>query len=243
MSKDVFHAISLIDGDLIKEAENAARKVRRSKFSKMVAVAVVAVMLLGFTAFATTIILSGRGGHSYNIPSYYAVPDAQTLQSDIGFAPNVVEKFSNGYSFKSGHIVDNEDYAQDGSVFERYKGLACVYAKENQEVHFHADMAIAGVQIKNTDKKEIYKGSELLYCAYTNKLVPPDYKMTEQDKKDEKSGKFVFSWGSPEVKISEVQLLAWEYNGVNYELNVIDSSMTSEDLIEMAKEIINTQEK
>ena len=72
MSKDVFHAISLIDGDLIKEAENAARKVRRSKFSKMVAVAVVAVMLLGFTAFAATIILSGRGGHSYNIPSYYA---------------------------------------------------------------------------------------------------------------------------------------------------------------------------
>ena len=45
------------------------------------------------------------------------------------------------------------------------------------------------------------------------------------------------------MKISEVQLLAWEYNGVNYELNVIDSSMTSEDLIEMAKEIINTQEK
>ncbi len=67
--------------------------------------------------------------------------------------------------------------------------------------------------------------------------------MTEQDKADEKSGRLVFSYGNPEVALTHVQLLAWEYNGVNYELNAADSELSFEDFTAMAKEIIDTQQK
>lgn len=243
MNKDVFHAISMLDDDLIAEAGNAVRRVKKIKLSKIAAIAAAAIMLLGITAFATTIILSSRSGHSYNIPTYNSVPNAEILQRDIGFVPNIPAAFSNGYRFRSGHITQNEDYAEDGSIFEQFKGVSCIYKKGKQEITLHADTALAGIQIKNANKTDTYKGVELQYCAYTNKLVPPGYTMTEQDKADEKSGRLVFSYGNPEVALTHVQLLAWEYNGVNYELNAADSELSFEDFTAMAKEIIDTQQK
>lgn len=221
------------------EAGNAAQKVRWIKLRKTIAIVVAATMILGITAYAATVILNGRSSHSYNIPSYYSVPDAQTLQSDIGFAPKIVTGFSNGYRYKSGHIVNSEDYAEDGSVFERYKGLSCVYTNGTDNVHFYADMAAAGIQLQPPETADVYKGCDLLYYSYTNKLVPPNYEMTPRDKEDEQSGRLVFSWGSSEVKLSEVQSLAWEYNGINYVLNVSDSPVSKEELLQMAREIID----
>lgn len=243
MNKNIFHAISMLDDDLIAQAGNAARKVKRIKLSKIVAAAAAAIMLLGITAFAATIIISSRSGHSYNIPTYSSVPSAETLQRDIGFAPNIPAAFSNGYRFQSGHITQNEDYAEDGSIFEQFKGVSCTYKKGKQQITLHADTALAGIQIKDADKKDTYKGIELQYCAYTNKLVPPEYTMTEQDKADEKSGRLVFSYGNPEVEFTHVQLLAWEHNGVNYEVNAADSELSFEDFTAMAKEIINMQQQ
>lgn len=95
MNKDVFYAISMLDDDLIAEAGNAVRRVKKIKLSKIAAIAAAAIMLLGITAFATTIILSSRSGHSYNIPTYNSVPNAEILQRDIGLC-RIFQRFSNG---------------------------------------------------------------------------------------------------------------------------------------------------
>lgn len=239
--KDIFHTIGMINDDLIVQAGNATGRVRHAGLSKVAAIAVAAMMLLGATAFAAVILLSGRGGHSYNIPTYYTVPSQQILTEDVGFGIKIMDRFTNGYCFKAGYIAENEDYGMDGSVVEQYKSLICTYTKDGEELSLHVDQALAGIQLQDAEKAGSYKGSDLLYYSYTNKLVPPDYKMTEQDKKDRQSGKFVFSWGSPEVKINEVQGLAWEQEGTNYELNGINTSITKEQLIQMAKEMIDLQ--
>ena len=47
-------------------------------------------------------------------------------------------------------------------------------------------------------------GTTVYTMEDTYKFVPPDYEMTEQDKEDEASGKYIFSYGTDEVKYQNV---------------------------------------
>ncbi len=239
--KTIFHTISQIDGDLVTGAQQAAVCVRQGRRRKALTIAVAVAMLLGLSAAAASVLLGGRGGHSLNIPSYYTVPDTQTLRRDIGIAPHLAETFSNGYQFDSGYIICGEDYGTDGSIMQQYNALNCSYQKGAERVDLYVDAAAAGIARNNAQTAGVYLGSALYYDSYTNKLVPPDYTMTAQDKADEASGKYVFSYGSAEVAYTQVQSLAWEYGGLNWELVAIDNSIPKEELVQMAKEIIDRQ--
>ena len=230
-----------ISGDLIIEADNSVKKVRRIRASKIAAIAAAIVALLGFTVFASSVLVRSRSGHTSVIPDYYSVPSRQTLQKDIGIQLNVVDTFSNGYSFKSGNISHNEDYDDGGNVFEEYEGLVCRYENDGNTVYLYVDASIAGNQMDDLETAETYKGCKLKYYSYTNKLVPGNYELTEQDKKDQRSGKYVFSFGSSEIEIIEVQGLGVEYGGLSYSFVSTDNGTTKEELIQMAKEVIDHQ--
>lgn len=238
---DLFNIIGDISEDLIMEASNPAKTVRRIRISKVAVVAAVIVVLLGLTVFASGVLIRSSSSHSSIVPDYYTVPSQQTLQNDIGISPCVVEKFSNGYEFKSGGVAENENFGEDGSVFERYKSLYCQYIQGEDSITLYIDASIAGIQMENSETSEIYHGSKIKYFSYTNKLVPGNYQLTEQDKKDKESGKYIFSYGSDDIEIHEVQGLGWEYGGLSYSLTVIDNNITKDELIQMAKEIIDYQ--
>ena len=70
-------------------------------------------------------------------------------------------------------------------------------------------------------------------------VSPADYQQTEQDMKDEESGKYVFSYGADEVEISQVQGVEWEQDGIYYNITAIDSPLDKQGLINMAKEVID----
>ena len=239
--KDLFRVIGDISDDLIFEADGSVKKMRRIRLSYIVAIAAAIVALLGISVFASSVLVKSRSGHTSIIPDYYSVPSRQTIQKDIGIQLNVVDTFSNGYSFKSGNITHNEDYDKDGNVFEQYDGLVCRYENEGNNIHLYVDSSIAGNLMDDIDTAEIYKGCELKYYAYTNKLVPGNYSLTEQDKKDRDSGKYVFSFGSSEIEIIEVQGLGFEYGGLSYSFVSTDNGTTKEELIQMAKEVIDYQ--
>ena len=57
--------------------------------------------------------------------------------------------------------------------------------------------------------------------------------------KDEESGKYVFSYGSDRVEISQVQGVEWEQDGIYYNITEIDSPLDKQGLINMAKEVID----
>ncbi len=240
--KDLFRAIGDISDDLIAEAEGAAKRVRRVRVRKIFALAAALVMLLNVTAWAAKIVLSGRSSDSRNIPDYYSIPSAEQLMADVGIAPAIPERFESGFEFVSGNIVKNEDYGADGSVFEEYKSLNCRYEKDGDDFSLYVDAAMAGNQMDDCETAGVYKGSEIKYISYVNKCVPGDYKLTQKDKEDEKSGKYVFSYGSIEVEIHNVQILGWEYKGLNYGICAIDSSLSKDGLVSMAKEMIDWQD-
>ena len=89
----------------------------------------------------------------------------------------------------------------------------------------------------------MYKNSEIRYVSYVNKLVPSDYRPTEQELLDEKKGKYVLSYGADTVRTIKVQILSWKYNGLNYSICALDNDITVDELVEMAKETIDYQEE
>lgn len=86
-----------------------------------------------------------------------------------------------------------------------------------------------------------YNGIDLYYVSYANKFVPADYKMTEQDKKDKLSGKYVFSYGSSKEEISQVKDLEWMQDGIYYSFLGIDSDRSQDELVKMAEQVIATK--
>ena len=239
--EQLFLAVGDIPDGMIAEAGHPAARLRRARAWRTVAIAAVVMVLLCATALAAGIVYMAFGSGHSNIADYAGIPSRQTLQEDLGFSTDVVEEFSNGYRYKAGYIVRNEVYDADGVVAVRYLGLHCDYRHGWKRVDLNID---AGPdKFDDVETAETYAGREVKYYAYLNKFVPESYRLTEQDKLDEASGKYVFSYGSSTVDIDAVQLLYWEDAGLNYTICVMDSDLNEDDLIQMAKEIIDNQER
>ena len=239
--QDIFETISLIDDELIAEASDSVNRVHRIRIRKIIVMAAAVIMLLGVTVWAANIILGGRSGHSSNIPSYYSVPSKETLLNDTGIAPTVPESFSSGYVFDSGYIMYNEDFDTEGNTVQEYKGLMFNYTNNSAEISLYIDASIAGIQVKDPTATERYQGSEMLYYSYINKIVPTDYHPTEADKKAEKDGSVILSYGSDKIELNNVQGVAWEYQSLNYELLAINTDISEDGLFQIAKEVIDAQ--
>ena len=240
--EQLFLAIGDIPDELIAEAERPAARMRRSRVWKTVAIAAVVTVLLCATAFAAGIIYMSFGSsHSY-IPDYSEIPSRETLREDVGFATDIVEEFSNGYRYRGGSIVKNEALDADGNVVARYLGLHCAYKRGWERVDINIDGGLDKMY-DDVETAEVYAGCELKYDAYLNKFVPENYQLTEQDRLDEASGKYVFSYGSASVDVDAVQLVVWQDAGLNYSICVMDSKLGKDELLQMAREIIDKQER
>lgn len=235
--KELLRAVGCISDDLILEASGAGKNTRRVRLTALVLAAAL-VVLTSITVLAAGMKLSRRSSHVYHKPNYTSLPSAETLMRDIGIAPQLPQRFSNGYAFSEGNIAQNKDYIEDGILFEGYQSFDCHYEKDGERITLLVDGAAAGNQMDDDKTAAVYRGSEIKYMDYLNKLVPPDYQLTEQEKE---GCDYVISYGSDEVEFCRVQLLGWEYEGLNYELCTIDSSLDEQALVQMAKEIMDLQ--
>lgn len=218
-----------------EKEKNIMRMKKRFAISVVTLVAVVA---LG-TGLMATGKISSIAGSSSSAPTYTDVPTASQLSEDLGFTPNIPESFENGYTFENGTIGTQSGLDEDGNTLDKHKKIDCLYKNGDDEVSL--DVAKWNTPLEEDGTVvETCNGIDLIYSANTYKNVHDDYEMTEQDKADKASGKYVFSFGcTDEVEITDVQGLTWVQDGITYDLLASDSSLTQIDLITMAKEIIN----
>lgn len=220
------------------DSASTERMLRPMKSKKKIAlIAVAATLVMGITVFAASGIISQWFSSSSSIPDYETLPTAEQVVKDIGYEAVTIDEFANGYKFDNGSIVDNALADETGNVTEKFKSVSFRYEKDGDEVIFSQDKFNSTVEtdgdvITTIDDVDVY------YYSYTNKLVPGDYKMTEEDKKAEESGELVFSYGLDEVRIDEVQSVSWKKDGMYYQLMQIDGKLSASELAEMAKEVI-----
>ncbi len=239
-TKNLFDAIGKLSDDLVAEAA-APQKMKRIKLSRVLVLAAALIMLLGLTTWASKFMVTSRVGHSRSTPDYYTVPSAAELRRDTGIAPNIPDSFSNGYSFSSAHIGEDSDYGENGALVENYKSISCKYVFGDESLSVYIDAAKAGIGMEDEETAASHKGTEIKYASFQNKFVPADYQLTAEDEEDQRTGKYVFSYGTDAIEIVHVQVTAFEHHGLNYSICALDSSLTRDELIQMAKEIIDYQ--
>ena len=206
---------------------------------KIALIAVAATLVMGITVFAASGIISQWFSSSSSIPDYKSLPSAQQVTKDIGYEVALVDEFENGYKFDNGSVVDNNLTDDAGKSVEKFKSVTFRYIKDGDEVIFSQDK-VSSVLESSGDVVATIDGVDVYYHSYTNKVVPPDYKLTEEDKRAEENGELVFSYGSSEVEIIEVQSASWKKDGMYYQLLQIDGKLTADELADMATEIINS---
>ena len=235
-NEKLYRAIGMIDDKYIEEAD-----MKKHRFSKKtVLVAAAAAVLLCGSAVATNSVISGRIGSGTNKPVYEEVVDSDTIFRDFGFSTNLVESFSNGYSFEAAYKGDTSDVDSEGNKLNSFNDLTCSYKNGDEEVSLTAEPA----EYNSYDEYETageYNGIRLVYSEQMYKFVPGDYELTEQDKADEASGKYIFSYGTDNIEVRNFKWLGWMQDGVAYALYGHDISLTEQELIDMAEEVIDNQ--
>lgn len=230
------------------ERENV--KMKKVSVKKVILIAAaVSALVIGSAAIATPGTIRVISGNSTSFPNYREIPTAQKLQKDIGITPKIMPEFSNGYKFDSAVKVNNaiEDLVDgkervvvvdENGKEQKFKSLSISYKNGDNKITLNADPAGYDIDADGAET-ENYNGISIRYHAYTNKFVPGNYVQTEQDIKDEEKGKYVFSYGTDDVEIHEVQGLSWVQDGIYYHINAMDSPLGQNDLIGMAKEMID----
>ena len=233
ISPEVKHRIL---AKIIKTKQNKESYIMMSKKKALFIAA--AIMILGVTAFAANGLISSWFSSSSGIPDYNSLPTIEKAQKDAGYAPVLIEKFDNGYVFDNGNIVDNNLADANNNSVEKFKSFSFRYTKDGDTVillqgKYTSEMPEGGTLISSENGNDIY------FTGYTNKIVPPDYKLTEEDKNAEKNGELVFSYGSSEVIISEIMGVCWSIEDMHFNLMQIDGRLSSDDLVKMANYIIS----
>jgi hypothetical protein len=221
------------------EMKNTKLHIRGS-IKKEIIITLVATMVIGTAVFAAGKIHSIYL-HSSNIPTYTVMPTAEQVNNDFKFNPKLVNKFDNGYTFAKGYAVNNEGADKKGNSVKKTKSLDFTYAKGNDKLELSMENGMIDKRSNKQTVVDTCSGIDLYYISYANKYVPADYKLTEQDKQDEASGKYVFSYGTDRIEISHVQNLDWMQGGIHYTLLAMDSHLSKNELVEMAHQVISAK--
>lgn len=229
-----------------KESNEMKEKIslkKRISWKKAVIIAAAAVLAVGTTAFAAGKIVTGTSRLSAR-PTYWVVPDEAEIEKVLGVPGRTINAFKNDYHFFNGNVIESSGQDETGNTVVEFKQLSLQYITDrkllflNLRPHFEERGPIYEELLV-----ENYKDISIYYDSQIYKNIAEDYVMTKQDKADEASGKYVFSrgfeHGSP--LIQQVQNVLWTDGDVDYQMVAIDSELTKEELVAMAKEIIGAE--
>lgn len=224
-----------------KKIKSENMEVKNMKLKTMtktrgILVACVVLAFTTITCFAAANIAS-YVSHSTN-DTFKELPSEKEVKKEAGFVPKYVDEFAAGYEFYRGGVGESSAQTEDGSSVATVKTANFSYKNGDSIVNL---MVSDGVLPADDFGETIMITSDLegRYTSEMYKIVPSDYIMTEQDKEDEESGKYIFSLGSDEVEVKQIQQISWEDNGMSYTLMNSDGAVDKDMIINMAAEIVN----
>jgi len=215
------------------------RKIINMSKKKIIALATCAVMLIGVTVYAASGIISTWYTSSSPADELENLPSAETCIKEMGYAPLLCEGFSNGYSFKTAVFKKNTLADENGKVVEKFKSLSVTYTKDGEKLLLSADKYNSSME----ETGEIYAtadGIDIYAHSFNNKIVPPDYELTEEDKAAEAAGEVYFNEdGIDHTEDHFINSVTWIKDGIRYNLLQSNGTLSVDALAEMAKELLN----
>lgn len=206
----------------------------RSSKRLIAIIAIAAAFLIGTTAFAIGIF--GSGWFAGKIAEFGQTSTQQFIMEE-GYKPIHIQRFSNGYIYSRGHVLENQINDAELGIVDSFKSTTFEYEKDGDLLYFTQEKSGFPVNQFGT-LFESYDGIELWYYSYINKFVPDGYEMTDAEKEAEASGNLIITYGPEEISSVRVSSLSWTVDGINYNLMQTDGKLSAQELCRMAKEII-----
>lgn len=221
----------------IEEAEY----MKHIKLKKIVVVTAAICIFGSISAFALgkAATISSHSNINEEITDF---AEAEAMQKELDREVKVVEEFSNGYRFRSAVPRYEEAYDAGGNSVGKETAMSFWYEKEGEE-----DILVSGssISLGETGTPDavlaLEDGTELYYSKLVNKFVPPDYEITEEEKKLQEEGKLNVAYGSQEVEIKNSESVFWRQNGVSYCLFRFGDELNAEEMLAMAREIAESR--
>lgn len=236
-----------IRNEILKEKDNKGVFTMKHKLfgPKTVIIAGMLIIATTVTCVAATN-LSGIFSSSSHLTEIKTFPSKDKVKETVGFTPKYVEAFNNGFKFNTFNYSNNEVRNDKGAATEKYKSAHFDYKKDGSKKGQILDMSAEKTDEKYFDKsipenaaQVEYKGINIQYTSYKYKVVPEGYEPTDEEKELEKKGLLEIGYGGDKVEVNENQSVLWYEDGISYDiLNMNNTELSKDDMINMAKEVI-----
>ena len=227
-----------VNSALEKIAEREETNMSRSMGIRKIVVAAAVVAAFGVTAIAA-MKAAGLESHTDLRDAVYSVSEIQELSDDEDFGVKYIDEFSNGYKFEVGYPSVGKATDADGNTIKEYTSFDVEYKNGDSEIVFFTEPNADVVDMPTDCETVDVDGTTVYTMEDTYKFVPPDYEMTEQDKEDEASGKYIFSYGTEEVEIQNVKQVMWKEGSVICTILEQTGTLDMDELVSMAEEVMN----
>lgn len=229
-----------IDNEILMENKKEEYHMKHFSMKKVVIGVAAACLIVGTVGVAA----SGIGGYiSYGSvnPDYTDFQSMAKVEEEVGYEVDAVESFSNGYKLKDVHVGETTMQNTDGTSAGPQKDIRIDYRRGEEQIFFMARKLFTGEteDFGSVPQKTLQCGDVTVrFSQTTYKSVPPDYEPTEEDKKREAAGILMIGYGSTEVEVSEHYYAGWVKEGILYSISGFDLSLNADEILNMAKEII-----
>lgn len=227
-----------VNSALEKIAKREETNMSRSMGIRKIVVAAAVVAAFGVTAIAA-MKAAGIESHTDLRDAVYSVSEIQELSDDEDFGVKYIDEFSNGYKFEVGYPSGGKATDADGNTIKEYTSFAVEYKNGDSDIVFFTEPNADVVDMPTDCETVDVDGTTVYTMEDTYKFVPPDYEMTEQDKEDEASGKYIFSYGTDEVEIQKVKQVMWKEGSVICTIIEQTGTLDMDELVSMAEEVMN----
>lgn len=217
-----------------------ASVMRKWNTGKMIVVVAAVCVLGSITAVAAGRInqINSQSSHVNN----FTYGQLGAMEKRLGFVTKAPEAFSNGYRFSTGVPVESSGMDQEGNVVGKGEDFSLDYKKDGQpDVYLTVENTTMYQGQGHPDQVFEHNGVSVAFNIDRYRFVPEDYQVSAEEQAEMDAGKLVISYGSEEVTNQVYQGVSWEQNGICYYMNSFDSSLTAEEMVQMAGEIIDSK--
>ncbi len=159
-------------------------------------------------------------------------------KNQIPFEVKAPETFSNGYAFAEGIPVNEAGIDSEGNETQLPAAISLTYRKTGMaDVTLHESSA-SSASGEMAGNMHLEDGTAYYYNQDHYMFVPPSYELSEEEQAAVDAGELVVSYGTEEVEESQISSVIWENEDVLYVLQSFNTSLTEEEMIDMAAEVI-----
>ena len=217
--------------ETIKSKASGSKKVRR-----LTVLVASLVLLCSLTVLGVTM---GKSWIGHTSPKYKTFPSQEKIFKDVGFIPKYTESLPGGFEYANGGIGGSKLFDDAGNILTETKDVSLGYKRGESRLN----LSITQVEERFLDNKESQlvgdsNGINLYHYQQSYKFVPPNYELTEEDKKAMETGELEISYGVSEISICNSQSLSWYEEGLQYMIIGSDYDFTVEEMVDIAKFII-----